>query len=85
MSLHLINKMMIQLTEEQVDDILFYARTGELEELQTCVKEISQTRNTSQVDIIAACLDEQSQNTPLHMAAANGQLGTDILEFTSPR
>lgn len=68
--------MMIELTEEQIDDILFYARTGELEELQICIKELSQAKSVSEVDIIVASVEERSQNTPLHMAAANGQLGT---------
>lgn len=72
--------MTIQLTEDQIDDVLFYARTGQLEDLQKCVEELSEARSTPQVDIIASSLEEQSQNTPLHMAAANGQLGTDLMK-----
>lgn len=74
---------MIELTEEQTDDIIFYARIGELEELQTCIKELSQAKSISEIDIIAAYVEQDSQNTPLHMAAANGQLGTNF-HFTLP-
>lgn len=76
--------MMIELTEEQIDDILFYARTGQLEELQTCIKELPQAKSTSEGDIVIAAVEDQSQNTSLHMAAANGQLGTDLLEPIQP-
>lgn len=71
--------MMVTLTEEQIDDTLFYARTGQLEELQVCIENFSQATSSTQEDIIAASLEEQSLNTPLHMAAANGQLGKGFL------
>ena len=70
--------MIMALKEEQIDDILFYARAGELEELRICIQELSQATSTAELDIIAASVEEQSQNTALHMAAANGQLGTEF-------
>lgn len=69
---------MIALTEEQIDDILYYARTGELEELRMWIKKLSLAKSTSELEIIAASVEEQSQNTPLHMAAANGQSGIEF-------
>ena len=75
--------MMTQLTEEQIDDILFYARTGETEELQICIKELSQAKSISEEDILSSSVEEHSQNTPLHMAAANGRLGTSFSETYS--
>lgn len=71
---------MITLSEEQVDDILFYARTGQLEDFQLCVEEISKDTNFAREDIIAASMEEHSRNGPLHMAAANGQLGKNFVE-----
>ena len=66
---------MVSMTEEQIDDILFYARTGQTEEFQTSIKEFSQATNSTPAEIIAASMEEESQNTSLHMAAANSQLG----------
>lgn len=73
---------MVTMTEEQIDDILFYARTGQVEEFQTLIKEFSLATNSTPADVIAASVEEQSQNTSLHMAAANCQLGKEMFRET---
>lgn len=68
----------ISLTEEEIDDILFYSRTGQLEEFLKCIKELSSAADCTPQEIIASSVEEQSENMPLHMAAANDQLGKSL-------
>ncbi len=76
--------MTIALTEDNIDDILFFARTGQLEEFRTCIHEISRVKESTPEDVIAASVEETSRNSPLHMAAANGQLGKKLMRAFFP-
>lgn len=64
------------LTEDTIDDILFFARTAELQDLQRMISEFSSNSGSSEQDVVAAAIDHGTQNTALHMAAANGHSGT---------
>lgn len=61
------------LTEENVDDIIYCARAGELEDLT----ELTQSLVRDEVLELRDALN----NTPLHMASANGHLGELKLGF----
>jgi len=63
-------------TADEADDLLYCARTGELEELKTWMENRVQQQGTSLKQLmkeIAAAND--SGNTLLHFAAANGHIG----------
>lgn len=55
------------LTEENVDDIMYSARAGELSELKTLIKDLTAAEVME--------LKDTQNNTPLHMASANGFVG----------
>ncbi|KAI9707590.1 MAG: hypothetical protein M1836_000551 [Candelina mexicana] len=66
------------LSEEDLDDILYFCRAGELEILENHLARLSDDNDASRQDIIFAAFDASSGNSMLHMAAANGH--TDILQ-----
>ena len=63
------------LADDQVDDILYLTRTGQFADLQTLLGTLTQTTKSARIDIIRAAVDQQTGNTPLHMACANGHIG----------
>ena len=71
----------ISLSEEQIDDLLYLARTNESSELLSelaVIKEAQMTTEgtlTSEVGILLAAVDPETGNNVLHMAAANGHTG----------
>jgi hypothetical protein len=67
--------MSLQLFEEDIDDLLYLARTGELEDLNACINTISARENSTVSTLLLAAKDASSGNGPLHMAAANGHTG----------
>lgn len=64
------------LTEDEIDDLIYFARTGDIDEVTTSVREISSRTGLSPPDLLLKAKDEGGQ-TPLHMAVGNGHLGTD--------
>lgn len=60
------------LTDEEIDDLLYFARTGQLEDFRTCIEALAKTSNTSHYEVVSAAVEQQSGNSPLHMASANG-------------
>lgn len=64
-----------KLTEDEIDDLLYYARTGDKEEFDILTNELCKRGNVSMVELVRAARDEQSGNGVLHMAAANGHHG----------
>jgi uncharacterized protein len=72
----------ISLTEEELDDILFYSRNGQLEEFVKFIEELAKAADCTPKEIIAASVEEQSGNMPLHMAAANDHLGKNVWRTT---
>jgi hypothetical protein len=63
---------MTGLSQDQIDDVLFAARAGELEGLE-------QFFNDVDLESLKSVRDEYTGSTPLHMAAANGH--TEVVEF----
>lgn len=61
-----------KLTEDEIDDLLYYARMGEQEEFDTLKNELCKRENASVVELLQSARDEQSGNGVLHMTAANG-------------
>lgn len=55
------------LTQENVEDIIYCARAGELEDL------IELTKDLTPAEVLE--IKDAYQSTPLHMAAANGHAG----------
>ncbi|KAI4123204.1 MAG: hypothetical protein LQ347_006247 [Umbilicaria vellea] len=64
------------LIEDDIDDLLYFARTGELEELQTTLSALAKTSNVARFDILSAAVDVDSGNGLFHMASANGHIET---------
>lgn len=63
------------LSEDEIDDLIYFARAGELSDLQESLSTLSARESASAADILAAARDT-AQSTCLHMAAGNGHLGT---------
>jgi len=64
--------MPTNLSEDEIDDLLYFARTGDKEEFNTANEELCKRENITLVELLEAARDEQSGNGVLHMAAANG-------------
>jgi uncharacterized protein len=66
---------MPSLTEEEIDDILYCARTNELEELKPYISSLATKYTESNWSILLAAIDPETRNDSLHYASANGHLG----------
>jgi len=62
-------------TEEEIDDLLYFARTGDKAEFNELKDELCQRDNLSEVELLEVARDQESGNGVLHMAAANGHSG----------
>ena len=63
-----------QITDDEIDDLLYFARTGDKEELTTTLLALSTREKVSTAEILANAEDE-GKSTCLHMATGNGHLG----------
>jgi uncharacterized protein len=63
------------LSEDEIDDLLYIARTGEKDEFNTLKGELFQREKVTLAGLLEAAKDETSGNGVLHMAAANGHNG----------
>ena len=61
----------VVISEEQIDDLLFFARTGSLSDLQNALAALPSPPST----ILLLATDPGSGNSVMHMAAANGHIG----------
>ncbi|WYZ38453.1 hypothetical protein EsH8_III_000367 [Colletotrichum jinshuiense] len=66
-----------KLSEDEIDDLIYFSRAGELTDLQKSLKSLSERENVSIGEVITAAKDE-GKSTCLHMAAGNGHL--DIVQ-----
>ncbi|KAJ2905304.1 ankyrin repeat containing protein yar1 [Zalerion maritima] len=66
------------LTEDEIDDLVYFARAGDIDELADAIKEISSRTSLAPPEVLLKAKDEGGQ-TPLHMAVANGHLATTTL------
>ncbi|KAG9230979.1 ankyrin repeat-containing domain protein [Amylocarpus encephaloides] len=64
-----------KLTEDEIDDLLYFARIGDGAELKAFKEELCQREKASVTDLLASAKDEHSGTGVLHMAAANGYEG----------
>jgi uncharacterized protein len=67
---------MSPLTEDEIDNILYFSRANELEDLKTQVLESSREHNYSNVEVLKTALDEETGNTAWHYSCANGHIGS---------
>ena len=64
-----------KLTEEEIDDLIYFSRAGEQEDLTETIKSLAERENASPAEIVAAAQDASNKSTCLHMATGNGHLG----------
>ena len=63
-----------QISEDEIDDLLYFARAGETDELTTLLTALSEREKVSPAEILSSAKDE-GKSTCLHMATGNGHLG----------
>ncbi|KAL6913828.1 hypothetical protein ACHAP8_001769 [Fusarium lateritium] len=63
-----------KLTEDEIDDIIYFSRSGEQEDLTDSIKTLAERENSSPAEIVAAAQDASNKSTCLHMATGNGHL-----------
>lgn len=66
------------LSEEQIEDLLYFSRTGQLEGLQNSINTFVEASKLSRFSIISTTVEEESGNSLLHMASANGHIGMPL-------
>jgi hypothetical protein len=74
----MIVKQKRALPEDIVDDLLYFARAGETDDLVATLKGIASDASSgfaSEAEVLLAAQDSFSGNNVLHMAAGNGHLG----------
>lgn len=70
------------LSQDEIDDLLYFARTDDLPEFNALAEELCKRENVSLSELLPVVKDEYSGNGPLHMAAANGHTSMLILSTT---
>ncbi|KAI8959075.1 ankyrin [Daldinia sp. FL1419] len=70
--------MVPKLSEDEIDDLVYLARTGDDAELTGMIQELADREGATRAEIIAAARDD-GKATCLHMAAANGHAKTVTL------
>lgn len=79
--------MPMTLSEDEIDDLLYFARTGDAEEFHKLKEELFARQSLKEegplAGLLMAARDEQSGNGVLHMAAANGYEGQYIFPWNS--
>lgn len=67
------------LSEDEIDDLLYLARTGDKDEFRTLKEELCTREKVALAGLLETARDEASGNGVLHMAAANGHHGKPIM------
>ncbi|KAH6665806.1 ankyrin repeat-containing domain protein [Halenospora varia] len=60
------------LSEDEIDDLLYFARIGDIDEFNTLKDQLCQREGVAVLQLLQSARDEGSGNGILHMAAANG-------------
>lgn len=68
------------LTEEEIDDLVYFARVGEDADLTETLTALSEREKATPAEILLAAKDE-GKSTALHMAAGNGHLGKKKFDY----
>ena len=63
-----------QLTEDEIDDLIYFARAGENAELTETIAALADREKVSPAEVLVAAKDE-AKSTTLHMASGNGNIG----------
>ena len=71
------------LTADEIDDILYFTRVNEVDDLKTTIAELAQKYNCQPKDVVEAAVDPESGNSSLHYCAANGLAGKTNPTFPS--
>lgn len=77
--------IMTSLPEDEIDDLLYFARIGDLQELLSSIEAFAKSANTTPASIVSAAIDKQSGNGILHMASANGHIGKQVFSIRYTR
>lgn len=64
-----------KLSEDDIDDLLYFARIGDSQEFNSLGKDICARDEFTIVELVQSAREEASGNGVLHMAAANGHHG----------
>ena len=72
---HIIIAMAPQLSEDEIDDLIYFARAGENDDLVENLTALADREKVTPAEILLAARDESSKSTTLHMATGNGHLG----------
>ncbi|RCI09419.1 hypothetical protein L249_3758 [Ophiocordyceps polyrhachis-furcata BCC 54312] len=72
---HIRSMVSPQLTDDEIDDIMYFSRAGETDELHETLSALAQREKVSPAEILEAVKDDAG-STPLHMATGNGHLET---------
>ena len=57
---------------DEIDDLLYFARVNEADEVNQTVLELSQKYKCSERDVLVSAIDPNSGNTIIHYCSANG-------------
>jgi hypothetical protein len=63
------------LTADEIDDVLYFTRVNEVEDLKSTIAELAQKHHCQPKDVVEAAVDPESGNSTLHYCAANGLAG----------
>ena len=63
------------LTADEIDDVLYFTRVNEVDDLKTTIAELAQKYNCQPKDVVEAAVDPESDNSALHYCDANGLAG----------
>lgn len=78
-----------QLSEDEIDDLIYFARTGENDDLVETLTALADREKVTPAEIILAAKDGGNKSTTLHMATGNGHLGMGCpsrdWEFAHPK
>ncbi|KAK5116125.1 hypothetical protein LTR62_008451 [Meristemomyces frigidus] len=74
------------LTADEIDDVLYFTRGNEVEELKQTLSELLQKHSCSAKDVLEASVHSETGNTVLHFCSANGfvDLLKDVLNQLKP-
>jgi uncharacterized protein len=73
----------LTLTEEEIDDILFFSRAGQVDELRETVEEAVKRAGSAHAKQVLGSAANESGNTALHYCCANGHKGAFVKLFRS--
>lgn len=68
-----------KISEDEIDDMLYFSRVGEKGEFDTLKEELCRREKVDVVELVKSARDAESGNGVLHMAAANGHHSEWIL------